>query len=292
MHLAVSLVNKVMMVEPLPETQFNRLKLGRRVKLRYKDMHDIRRFFVHSMQRSHSVILESVKLLREEFQKRLGHQEIISDSDNLLYQSSADYLKEQFVVVRNEEDMVETMRRSVELNEEPFDIIISPFGCDPNSLPPRLKKLLGCDEEEDIALPSNLTERMLDVSSTATTPAAPETVAEQKMLERGHHMCRKVTAALQKELSRGLASSSSSSVEPDFTSASAPVIVYSPPENVALVALNSRREIAFMCVQNFSLFFLITCKLCASGTGLQVCDCLRVCSCFLTCVDVEAHKCV
>jgi hypothetical protein len=240
-------------------------------------MHDIRRFFVHSMQRSHSVNLESVKLLREEFQKRLGHQEIISDSDILLSQFSADCFRKQFVVVRNEEDMVETMRRSVELNEEPFDIIISPFGCDPNSLPPRLKKLLGSDEEEDI-------ERMHDVSSPATAPAVLEMVAEQKMLERGHHMCRKVTAALQQELSRGFASSSSSSVEPDFTSASAPVIVYSPENHV--LAVNSRRAIAFKCVQHFSVFSLIPCKLCASGTGLQVCDCLRVCSCFLTCVDM------
>jgi hypothetical protein len=143
---------------------------------RYKDMHDIRRFFVNSVQRSHTVILEVVRLLHEEFQKRLGNQEIITDSDALLSHFSADDLRKQFVVVRSEEEMVETMRKSLELNENPFDIIISPFGCDSKSLPPHVVKLLGVEEEEDTILPKRMApKRVSNFNSPATTPTAPPT---------------------------------------------------------------------------------------------------------------------
>jgi hypothetical protein len=138
-------------------------------------MHDIRRFFVNSVQRSHTVIREVVKLLHEEFQKRLGSQEIITDSDALLSHFSAEDLKKQFVVVRSEEEMVEIMRRSLALNEEPFDIIISPFGCDSKSLPPHVVKLLGVEEEEDAMLPKRVFKRVSNVNSPATTPTAPAT---------------------------------------------------------------------------------------------------------------------
>ena len=67
---------------------------------------------------------------------------------------------------------------------------------------------------------------------------------ERIALEKGHHMCRKVTAALQKEMLTSLTSGG----EHDFASACAPVIVYSL-ENHFLDA-NTRRQLAFKCVKN------------------------------------------
>ena len=130
---------------------------------------------MNSVQRSHTVILEVVKLLHEEFQKRLGNQDIITESDALLSHCSPDDLKRQFVVVRSEEEMIETMRRSLALNEASFDIIISPFGCDSKSLPPHVMKLLDVEEEEDASLPKRVPKRVSAFNSPATTPTAPMT---------------------------------------------------------------------------------------------------------------------
>ena len=91
-------------------------------------------------------------------------------------------------------------------------------------------------------------------------------VAERKSLEKGHHLCRKVTAALQREMSRGLASSSSSSTEPDFTSASAPVIVYSLENHV--LDVGTRRKLAFKCAA-----------------------CIALCFCFATCNVLRQVRC-
>ncbi len=66
---------------------------------------------------------------------------------------------------------------------------------------------------------------------------------ERRLLERGQHMCRRVTSALQREMSHALTSSSSSSADLDFVSASAPVIVYSLEAHVLDVP--TRRKLAF-----------------------------------------------
>ena len=138
-------------------------------------MHDIRRFFVNSVQRSNTVILEVERLLHEEFQKRLGNIDVYEEFDALLPIFSPDDLKRQFVVVRSEEEMIETMRRSLALNEASFDIIISPFGCDSKSLPPHVVKLLDVEEEEDASLPKRMPKRVSAFNSPATTPTAPMT---------------------------------------------------------------------------------------------------------------------
>ncbi len=125
---------------------------------------------MNSVQRSNTVILEVVKLLHEEFQKRLGNQDIITESDIF----SPDDFKSQFVVVRSEEEMIEKMRRSLALNEAPFDIIISPFGCDSKSLPPHVMKLLDVEEEEDALLPKRMPKRVPAFNSPApATPTLP-----------------------------------------------------------------------------------------------------------------------
>lgn len=68
---------------------------------------------------------------------------------------------------------------------------------------------------------------------------------ERVQLEKGRHMCRKVTAALQHEM---FASLSSGGGGHDFACASAPVIVYSL-ENHFLHA-DLRRQLAFKCVED------------------------------------------
>lgn len=268
---------KVLMVEPTPASQSLSLtqQQKRTVQMnpwdgqitrgpRYKDMHDIRRFFASSVQRSHTVIREVVKLLDRELQQRLGNSEPSepnSESDNILSPFSPDDLHKQFVVVSSEVEMVALMRRGLEANEDPFDIIISPFGCDQNSLPQHIVKLLGVDEEEDAELPKRFPKRVSNFSSPAGTPTAPtspmvssgfrnawnfgarDEEKERRLLERGQHMCRRVTSALQREMSHALTSSSSSSADLDFVSASAPVIVYSLEAHVLDVP--TRRKLAF-----------------------------------------------
>jgi hypothetical protein len=73
-----------------------------------------------------------------------------------------------------------------------------------------------------------------------------EQKAEREQLEKGRHICRRVTAALQKEM---FASLSSGGGGLDFASASAPVIVYSL-ENHFLDA-DLRRQLAFKCVNDY-----------------------------------------
>jgi hypothetical protein len=112
-------------------------------------------------------------------------------------------------------------------------------------------------------------------------------VAERKSLEKGHHLCRKVTAALQREMSRGLTSGSSSSAEPDFTSASAPVIVYSLENHVLDVA--TRRKLAFKCAACIALCFCLQrvtfrVRYGAAGMRLSVCVMLSHHVCALICL--------
>ncbi len=77
---------------------------------------------------------------------------------------------------------------------------------------------------------------------------------ERIALERGHHMCRKVTAALQKEMLTSLTSGG----EHDFACACAPVIVYSL-ENHFLDA-NTRRQLAFKCVKDRTFASSVICS--------------------------------
>ncbi len=137
---------------------------------------------MNSVQRSNTVILDVVKLLHEEFEKRLGNRDsdvLQSIDSDLLLEDDAiftfqDYFRKRFVIVRSEEAMIETMRRSVALNEAPFDIIISPFGCDSKSLPPHVMKLLDVEEEEDAMLPKRLPKRVPAFNSPApATPTLP-----------------------------------------------------------------------------------------------------------------------
>jgi hypothetical protein len=79
---------------------------------------------------------------------------------------------------------------------------------------------------------------------------------ERRLLERGQHMCRRVTSALQREMSIGLTSSSSSSADLDFVSASAPVIVYSLEAHVLDVP--TRRKLAFKYALRCASFVLVT----------------------------------
>ncbi len=75
-----------------------------------------------------------------------------------------------------------------------------------------------------------------------------------KALQKGHHMCRKVTAAIQKEMLAGL----ETNAEDDFASISAPVIVYSLQNHVLDVDL--RRQLAFKCASAFVVAFFLVSK--------------------------------
>ncbi len=111
-------------------------------------------------------------------------------------------------------------------------------------------------------------------------------VAERISIEKGHHLCRKVTAALQREMSRVLASSPSSSAEPDFASASAPVIVYSLQNHV--LDVGTRKKLAFKCAACIALCFCLQrvtfrVRYGAAGMPLSVCVLLSHHVCAVIC---------
>ncbi len=87
-----------------------------------------------------------------------------------------------------------------------------------------------------------------------------------KALQKGHHMCRKVTAAIQREMLVGL----ETNAEDDFAALSAPVIVYSLQNHVLDVDL--RRQLAFKCVSAF-VVALFSCLTRLLGTARQVRSC-------------------
>jgi hypothetical protein len=70
--------------------------------------------------------------------------------------------------------------------------------------------------------------------------------AELTALESGRHICRRVTAALQKEMFDSL----SSHVKPDFASACAPVIVYSLQKHVLDVEIRKKLAFKFVHARN------------------------------------------
>ncbi len=112
--------------------------------------------------------------------------------------------------------------------------------------------------------------------------ATSRTRAEQILLEKGHHMCRKVTAALQREMSRGLTSSAGL----DFTSTSAPVIVYSLEKH--LLDVGTRKKLAFKCAACIALCFCLQrvtfrVRYGASGMPLSVCVLLSHHVCAVIC---------
>ena len=89
----------------------------------------------------------------------------------------------------------------------------------------------------------------------AVSRSIGEQKAERVQLEKGRHICRKVTAALQKEMFVSLSSGGGGF---DFASASAPVIVYSL-ENHFLDA-NTRRQLAFKCVKDRTIASSVICS--------------------------------
>lgn len=140
-------------------------------------MHQIQKFFMSSVQRSQTVMLEVVKLVNEEFQRRTGHLEETTVPDDLLSQRTPSQLMQQFVVVKSEDDMVKLLRDNLERGGQSFDVIISPFGCDSESLPQRIRSLL---DEDDVVddLPKKMTTiRVSNYSSPAATMASTPTAA-------------------------------------------------------------------------------------------------------------------
>ena len=135
-------------------------------------MYQIRSFFVNSVQRSQTVVREVIRLVIDEFQKRIGHSQVITDSDETVSNRSIEELKQQFAVVRSEEEMVDLMQRNLASGQQPFDVIISPFGCDQKSLPLRIRQQLEAEEKEEDFLPKKMGKRVSNFSSPAATPTA------------------------------------------------------------------------------------------------------------------------
>ena len=173
-------------------------------------MYQIRQFFVNSVQRSQTVNLEVVKLVLDEFQKRLGHTEVISDSDHSLSVRSIEDLMLQFAVVRcdlwsyyianfgslyfinacrSEAEMVGLMRNSLESGQAAFDVIISPFGCDSKSLPLRIRQQLDQEDEVVDELPKR-TGRVSNFGSPAATPTSTPKASSASPLSSSSSMCR------------------------------------------------------------------------------------------------------
>lgn len=214
-----------------------------------------------------SVTLEIVKLVSKELHKRMSNASEHTEPDDNHSNLSPRQLLDQFPVVKSEIEMVNIMRERMVSGLRPFDVIITPFGCDSKSLPDSVRKLLEENESvSDPVMPARM--KSLKRVSNFSTPTAPSSSAssptvatasghfgtalnlaasfnsirlsdERKALERGHHMCRRVTAALQKEMLAGL----DVGAEEDFACASAPVIVYSLQNHV--VDVHSRRQLAF-----------------------------------------------
>ena len=79
----------------------------------------------------------------------------------------------------------------------------------------------------------------------AVSRSIGEEKTERVQLEKGRHMCRKVTAALQKQMFGSLSSGGGSD---DFASACAPVIVYSHEND--LLDADLCKQLAFKCVDD------------------------------------------
>ena len=110
-------------------------------------MHQIQKL-MSSVQRSQTAMLEVVKLVNTEFARRTGHLEQITVPDDLLDdQKPPSELMQQFVVVKSEEEMVKLMWDNLKEGVPAFDVIISPFGCDHEALPQRIRKFI---EEDDV----------------------------------------------------------------------------------------------------------------------------------------------
>jgi len=142
-------------------------------------MHQIQRFFMSSVQRSQTAMLEVVKLVNTEFARRTGHLEQITVPDDLVSQRTPSQLMQQFVVVKSEEEMVNLMWDNLRKGGPAFDVIISPFGCDSESLPQRIRTLLDEDDAADDMLPkkTNTNKRVSNFSSPAVTTASTPTAA-------------------------------------------------------------------------------------------------------------------
>ena len=141
-------------------------------------MHQIQKFFMSSVQRSQTVMLEVVKLVNTEFERRTGHLEQITVPDDLVSQRTPSQLMQQFVVVKSEEEMVKLMWDNLEKGGPAFDVIISPFGCDSGSLPRHIRTLLEEEDTVDDMLPKKTTnKRVSNFSSPAVTTASTPTAA-------------------------------------------------------------------------------------------------------------------
>jgi hypothetical protein len=123
-------------------------------------------------------MLEVVKLVNTEFERRTGHLEQITVPDDLVSQRTPSQLMQQFVVVKSEEEMVKLMWDNLEKGGPAFDVIISPFGCDSGSLPRHIRTLLEEEDTVDDMLPKKTTnKRVSNFSSPAVTTASTPTAA-------------------------------------------------------------------------------------------------------------------
>jgi hypothetical protein len=245
-------------------------------------MHQIQKLFICLVQRLQAIYIEMQRLLYDEVQRRMGFCQVqISMDVQVVPNFTPSQLMQQFVVVKSEEEMVKLMWDNLKKGGPAFDVIISPFGCDYESLPQRIRKFL---EEGDVVddLPDRSMTKVSNFSSlsavtTASNPTAAAalpgafnasmcddelasrfvyrnkldvspSVGEQReeriLLEKGRHLCRKVSSALQKEMSDSL----SSGEELNFASACAPVIVYSHENDLLDAGLC--KQLAFKCVDD------------------------------------------
>ena len=135
-------------------------------------MHQIRNFFMQSVQRSQTVVLEVVNLVHGELQRRLNVSLGSSDvaNDDAPSKREQKDLLEQFAVVTSEAEMVKRMRENQLMGLKPFDVIITPFGCDHKSLPQHIRALLVQEEEGNDALPKRVHKRVSNFSTPISTP--------------------------------------------------------------------------------------------------------------------------
>jgi hypothetical protein len=153
-------------------------------------MYQIRSFFINSVQRSQSVTYEIVQQVLGELQKRMSvGASFINNSvdiDTTNSNVSRDQLLLQFPVVKSEEDMVCVLRESLRSNSKPFDVIITPFGCDSKSLPESVRKLLPQDEvTRFVCLAPSVWNILVDVPSA--TPCLPNPSACRMLTHHRAH---------------------------------------------------------------------------------------------------------
>ena len=138
-------------------------------------MHQIQRL-MSSVQRSQTAMLEVVKLVNAELERRTGHLEQITVPDDFVEQRTPSQLMQQFVVVKSEEEMAKLMWDDLKEGVPAFDVIISPFGCDHEALPQRIRKFI---EEDDVVddLPNRSMTKVSNFSSLSAVAMASNPIA-------------------------------------------------------------------------------------------------------------------